>query len=57
MRSFRDIPIRQKLMIITMLTTTAALAISGIGVLFGLHPAARLSARRTFRAGAHIAEQ
>src|SRR5580658_3938056 len=32
MRSFRDIPIRQKLMVITMLTTTAALALSGIGV-------------------------
>ena len=32
MRNFRDIPIRQKLMLITMLTTTAALVISGIGV-------------------------
>jgi PAS domain S-box-containing protein len=32
MRSFRDIPIRQKLMVITMLTTTAALLLSGIGV-------------------------
>ena len=32
MRSFRDIPIRQKLMVITMLTTTAALVLSGIGV-------------------------
>jgi PAS domain S-box-containing protein len=32
MRSFRDIPIRQKLMVIMMLTTTAALLLSGIGV-------------------------
>jgi PAS domain S-box-containing protein len=32
MRSFRDIPIRHKLMVITMLTTTAALLLSGVGV-------------------------
>lgn len=32
MRSFRDIPIRQKLMVITTLTTTAALLLSGVGV-------------------------
>jgi PAS domain S-box-containing protein len=32
MRNFRDIPIRQKLMVIMMLTTTAALLLSGIGV-------------------------
>ena len=33
MRSFRDIPIRRKLMVIIMLTTTAALALSGLGVI------------------------
>jgi PAS domain S-box-containing protein len=32
MRNFRDIPIRQKLLVITMLTTTAALLLSGVGV-------------------------
>jgi len=32
MRSFRDIPIKQKLMVITMATTTAALALAAIGI-------------------------
>jgi PAS domain S-box-containing protein len=32
MRAFRDIPIRQKLMVITMATTTAALLLAAIGI-------------------------
>jgi PAS domain S-box-containing protein len=32
MRSFRDIPIKQKLMVITMATTTVALALAAIGI-------------------------
>ena len=32
MRPFRDIPIRQKLMVITMATTTAALLLAAIGI-------------------------
>ena len=32
MRSFRDIPIKQKLMVITMATTTVALLLAAIGI-------------------------
>jgi hypothetical protein len=32
MRSFRDIPIKQKLMVITWATTTVALVLAAIGI-------------------------
>ena len=33
MRSFQDIPIKRKLMVIIMVTTAAALLLSGIGIM------------------------
>ena len=33
MRTFREMPIKQKLMVIVMLTTTAALLLSGVGIM------------------------
>ncbi len=54
MHSFRDIPIRQKLMVVTMLTTTAALILAGVGTMVSDSVLLHASLARGVSSLAHI---